>query len=415
MFAAFSNERFSNTHKIAAITFFSSLYFYSHVGTLYLLDRGLNLFQVNSLSAIIIGTIFLAEVPTGVIADRIGRKWSVVLAMALQVLGEVLYLFSRTYWAFAVIAIIAGIGFAFSSGAVEALIYDTLPADPDDAQVRDDAMKRAMGLKGLAYQLAFFLAPIAGSFLIPIYTLNRFLFIVFLTACSVGVALLVAFTLEEPMIPSVHGNDDLDGDTSVEESSWLTLRHGVMQLRGNRRLQWLLLIAVLTSTFSMILVSLYQPYFSQVGISAFGMGWAFAIGALLAGLGERYAYQIETWLGPRLGLWVLTILPGLCYLIIAGVQSAPLIFLFFILTYGTTTLKNPLLSTYQNALIAPAQRATVLSLMSLCTSFYVALLALLVGWLADIDLRYGFALIGVIIVAATILLRVDRVGMAAAE
>ena len=37
----------------------------------------------------IVGTIFLAEVPTGVIADRIGRKWSVVTALLLQTLGEV--------------------------------------------------------------------------------------------------------------------------------------------------------------------------------------------------------------------------------------------------------------------------------------------------------------------------------------
>ncbi len=401
MFASLGLSRLTNVHKIAALTFFSSLYFYSHVGTLYLQERGLTLFQVNSISAIIIGTIFLAEVPTGLIADRIGRKWSIVLAMALQVIGEVLYLFSRDYWAFAGIAVIAGVGFAFSSGAVEALIYDTLPVDPEDARVRDAAMKRAMGFVGFAYQLAFFLAPIAGSFLLPVYTLRRFLFVVLLTACSVGVALLVAFTLHEPAKPYRH----------VEQSSLQLLREGVVQLRTNRRLQWLLLIAIFTATFSMILVGLYQPYFSQAGIPAFGMGWAFAIGALLAALGERYVYKVEAWLGPRLGLWVVTILPGFCYLLFALVTAVPLIFLFFVLTYGSATLKNPLLSAYQNALIAPQQRATVLSLLSLCTSFYVALLALLVGWLADIDLRYGFALIGLIIVVATLLLRVDRVGL----
>ena len=400
MFALFRLPRLTNVHKVAAITFFSSLYFYSHVGTLYLQERGLTLFQVNSISAIIIGTIFLAEVPTGLIADRIGRKWSIVLAMALQVLGEVLYLFSRDYWAFAGIAAIAGVGFAFSSGAVEALIYDTLPTDPDDAGARDDAMKQAMGLVGFAYQQAFFLAPIIGSFLLPVYTLNRFLFVVLLTACGVGVALLVAFTLHEPAKSYHH----------VEQSSLQLLREGITQLRANRRLQWLLLIAVFTSTFSMILVGLYQPYFSQAGIPAFGMGWAFASGALLAGLGERYVYKVEAWLGPQLGLWLVTILPGICYLLFALVTTAPLIFLFFVLTYGCATLKNPLLSAYQNALIAPQQRATVLSLLSLCTSFYVAFFSLFIGWLADIDLRYGFALIGLIIIAMTLLLRVDRVG-----
>jgi len=401
MLVSFRLSRLTNTHKIAAITFFSSLYFYSHVGTLYLQARGLTLFQVNSISAIIIGTIFLAEVPTGLIADRIGRKWSIVLAMALQVLGELLYLFSRDYWAFAAIAVIAGVGFAFSSGAVEALIYDTLSVDSTTEGARADAMKQAMGSVGFAYQLAFFLAPISGSFLLPVYTLQRFLLVVLLTACSVGVALLIALTLQEPT----------RSEQARAQPSLQILREGISQLRANRRLQWLLLIALFTATFSMILVGLYQPYFSQAGIPAFGMGWAFALGALLAGLGERYVYKIEAWLGPRLGLWLVTILPGICYLLFALVTDRALIFLFFMLTYGSATLKNPLLSAYQNALIAPQQRATVLSLISLCTSFYVALLSLLVGWLADIDLRYGFALIGLIIIIATLLLRVDRVGL----
>lgn len=408
-------KRFSVEYRVAALTFFSSLYFYSHVGTLYLQDRGLTLFQVNSLSALIIGTIFLAEVPTGLLADRIGRKWSIVTAMSLQVLGEVLYLFAHNYWAFALIAVIAGIGFAFSSGAIEALLYDSLtPTAQEDRpsggrdtpttdQTQSDAMKRAMGVKGFAYQLAFFLAPIVGSLLIPTYTLNRFLFVVFLTACSVGVALLIALTLQEPNRRS----------RQEEESSLQTLRKGITQLRFDRRLQWLLAITMLTSTFSMILVSLYQPFFAQAGISAFRMGWAFAIGAMVAGLGERYVYKLEQWLGPRLGLWTVTILPGFAYLAWSQVQGATLIFLLFVLTYGTTSLKNPLLSAYQNALIAPSQRATILSLINLCTSFYVALLSLVVGWLADINIRYGFMLIGSIIVVSTLILRVDRVGQSA--
>ena len=110
-------KRPGNAQKLALITFFSSLYFYIHVNTLYLQSRSLNLLEIRSLESIIILTIFLAEVPTGVIADRIGRKWSVVLALAFQALGEILYLFSSTFPAFVFIAVLAGIGFAFLSGA----------------------------------------------------------------------------------------------------------------------------------------------------------------------------------------------------------------------------------------------------------------------------------------------------------
>lgn len=386
----------NNAAKIALISFFSGLYFYSHVGTLYLQERGLTLFQANSIGSIIIGTIFLAEVPTGVLADRIGRKNSVIAAIALQLLGEVLYLFSRSYWAFALIAVIAGLGFAFLSGAVEALIYDTLPL-----ATRELDMKKAMGLSGMAHQFAFVLAPILGGIFLPVYTLNRFLWAVFGTACSVAVALLVAFTLEEPARTGA-SRAHSPGPLAIMRGGW-------REVRGSRTLQWLLLIGVFTATFAMSLVTLYQPYFARFEISAFGMGMAFAAGAMLAGLGERYVYLLETWLGRRWGFTLATLLPGLLYLAFAAVNAASVVVLLFILTYGAGTLKNPLLSAYQNQLIQSENRATTLSLISLLNSLYVALVSLLMGWLADVDLRLAFGLIGGVIVVACLVLRVDRI------
>ena len=69
-----------NTRKFVILTFFQNLYLYNHVGTLYMQSRGLSLLQVNSIGSILVLTIFLTEVPTGVIADRIGRKRSVAAA-----------------------------------------------------------------------------------------------------------------------------------------------------------------------------------------------------------------------------------------------------------------------------------------------------------------------------------------------
>lgn len=86
----------NNTTKLAIITFFANLYFYNQIGTLYQQSRGLSLFEVSSITSIIIFTVFIGEVPAGVVADRIGRKWSVVIAMAMQALGEWMYLFAKT-------------------------------------------------------------------------------------------------------------------------------------------------------------------------------------------------------------------------------------------------------------------------------------------------------------------------------
>ena len=83
---------------MVAVTFFANLYFYNHIGTLYLQTRGLTLGQIGSLGSILIVSSLLAEVPTGILADKIGCKWSVVIALFIQTAGEYLYLFTNNYW-----------------------------------------------------------------------------------------------------------------------------------------------------------------------------------------------------------------------------------------------------------------------------------------------------------------------------
>lgn len=358
-------------------------------------ERGLNLFQANSITSVIIGTIFMAEVPTGVIADRIGRKYSMVAAMFLQVVGEVLYLFARSYTAFIWIAIIAGLGFAFQSGALEALIYDTLPQEG-----RDEHMKRAMGLKGMAGQFAFALAPLFGGFLVPEFTLSRFLLAVFFTACSVGIGLLIALNLEEPQASALHPQQD----------SFAILRGGIGHVANSRTLMWLILIAMFTQIFHGSLTGLYQPYFAEFQIASLWMGVAFSVGALLAGMSERYAYLLESTFGRRYGFFVAAILPGLFYALFALSRTPQMAFVLFVSTYATTSLKNPLLSAYQNQLIDSSNRATVLSIISLISSLYVALVTLFIGWLADIRVNYAFGFIGLLIIVGSIVLRVDLIG-----
>ena len=71
----------SNITRLGLAYFFSTLYFYIPVGTLYLQTKNLDYVQINSLWGIIVFTQFLAEVPTGILADRIGRKHAINLAL----------------------------------------------------------------------------------------------------------------------------------------------------------------------------------------------------------------------------------------------------------------------------------------------------------------------------------------------
>ena len=393
MSTIFKSFRFTNVHKVALITFFSSLYLYGHVGTLYLQARSLNLLQASSIWSVIVLTIFVAEVPTGVVADRFGRKKSIVMALFLQLVGEVLYLFASSYLAFVGIAVLAGVGFAFSSGCIEALVYDSLPEDNREGQ-----MKQAMGLNGAAYYLAFFFAPILGTLLVPRFTLNRFLVAVFLTACSVFVALLIALSLEE-----------VDDERDVGETAVTILKNGIHCIQGNRFLLWLVGVSTFTATFAGTLSSLYQPYFAAFHLTARAMGLASAIGALLAVALQKNIFRLERLIGKRAAFTTSILLPGFGYLLLAVAPSPAVAFVAFLLTYGTATMKGPLLSSYQNGVIPGEIRATVLSFINMLVSLYAAGVGLLMGWLADRHVALPFWLAAGLILSFALLLRVDKV------
>ncbi len=119
-------KRWDNVSKVAFIYFFSSLYFYLPVLTIYYQLKGLSFLQIGTLWGITTVTIFLSEIPTGLFADKFGRKASVIAAMMFQLLGEILFIFANNYLFFVVIQIVAGLGFAFQSGCIQALVYDFL-------------------------------------------------------------------------------------------------------------------------------------------------------------------------------------------------------------------------------------------------------------------------------------------------
>lgn len=89
---------------------------------------GLNSFQLVILGTVFELTIFLCEIPTGVVADVFSRKLSVTLSYFLAGVAFLLTSLSVHFWLLALGAIVWGISETFLSGAREAWIADELTA-----------------------------------------------------------------------------------------------------------------------------------------------------------------------------------------------------------------------------------------------------------------------------------------------
>src|SRR6187200_1331516 len=116
---------------LTLLTTFSASFIWG-VNTLFLLDAGLDNAQAFAANAFFSAGQVLFEVPTGVVADTRGRRFSFLLGAAPLLLATLLYLYMwethAPFIGWALASILLGFGFTFFSGATEAWLVDALTA-----------------------------------------------------------------------------------------------------------------------------------------------------------------------------------------------------------------------------------------------------------------------------------------------
>ena len=133
--------------------------FYYPIFAIIQLDYGLTMAQFAILNAVWAVSIVLLEVPSGALADRLGRRKMIVGAAILMVLEMAIIAFvpfgnpTIVFWAWVINRILSGAAEASASGADEALAYDSIPA-ADQKTRWPKILARLMSLQAMAFVFA---------------------------------------------------------------------------------------------------------------------------------------------------------------------------------------------------------------------------------------------------------------------
>ena len=102
------------------------------INTIFLLDAGLTNLEAFAANAFFTAGMMLFEVPTGIVADTVGRRASYLLGTLTLSASTLLYVLlwqvEAPFWQWALVSVLIGLGFTFFSGAVEAWLVDALKA-----------------------------------------------------------------------------------------------------------------------------------------------------------------------------------------------------------------------------------------------------------------------------------------------
>ena len=366
--------------------FFNARFYYP-IFAIYFLEHGLTWEEFGILNGIWAITIIMLEVPSGALADTLGRKKLLVLAGACMIIEMLALLYAPmdgSAWVFSLFAInriISGVAEAAASGADEALAYDSLKAAGMEKEW-GKALEKAQRFTSLA----FFFAMMTGSAFYDSSFVNSCLgFLgfdfsvsdettikipIFLTLLSSLIVLGAALGQKETIQASNQG---------ALEAIRLSLRKtkvaGVWVLTTAFPFGILLAAMILDSVIRQFL-TIASAYWSVIEIPL----WTFGLVASGMSLMGIFVPRGARWLADRkspsfnffLICIVLTIgLFGLGYAIpIWGILPAALL-------YASMQSMHYLISRYLNEEASSERRATVLSFRGLATNLSYGAVSLL--------------------------------------
>lgn len=385
-------KKWDNISKVALIYFFSSLYFYLPVITIYYQQKGLSFLQMGSLWGITTISIFLSEIPTGILADKFGRKTSIIFAILFQLIGEILFLFAGNYLHFIIISVISGIGFAFQSGCIQALVYDFLKEGK-----REQEMKQIWGKITALGQMGFIFGALASSIVVVSTKSPQISLAIILTIISVTIALALSFLIKEPKNKYTHS----------EKSPFILLKSSIELIYHNSSLRRIILFGIFTTPFLAFLNSFQPPYFDLSNVPLYWLGISRAAAGIIALFCLRYAYKLEEIFEVN-GILIATLIPAVLYFLMSIIFNPIFATMLFVLNYSTMRLQEPLLADYYNIHIKSEVRSTTLSAINMFSSIYFAIMGLIIGRIADISIPVTFLFIGLIIFGGSFLFRLKE-------
>jgi MFS family permease len=249
---------------------FNGIAFSGPIWGIFLLSRGLSLTQFGIVEACLHVGMLAAQVPTGALADSLGRRRLLMSAGFFTAAAELGYVYAPGFALLCLAGAVHGIGFALRTGADEAYLFDALAHDDAEAQ-----FPRMLGGMFAVFQFAAALSFFAGG---AIATFSRPLAFWLTAVCALVASAVVS---------------RLPDDSSSRESG--SLEVAVRGLRALRRSPRLAALTVGWSVYWAAITSwwLYAPAFLQErGASDFVIGVMMG-GCMLVASGC-------SWLGGRL-------------------------------------------------------------------------------------------------------------------
>jgi MFS family permease len=348
------------------------------INTLFLLDAGLSNAQAFAANAFFTAGLVLFEVPTGVIADIRGRRFSYLLGTLTLAISTVLYLLmwriSAPFWAWAAASALLGLGFTFFSGAVPAWLVDALKSSGFTGQL-DSVFAKGKIVEGFA----MLTGSVAGGYVAQATNLG---IPYVLRAVVLALTFVLAFIVMRDVgfTPKRTNNPFREARNVLSGAVTYGLR--------NPPVRWVMLASVFTDGVSIYAFYASQPYLLQLYGDPKAYGVAGLAAAIIGGAqigGGFLVPHLARGFRRRTSVLLTAVVLSTVTLAMIGFMPRLWIAMVLLVLWGLVfATVMPVRQAYVNGLIPSEHRATVLSIDSLMGSSGGVVAQPILGRVADV-------------------------------
>ncbi|WP_297465187.1 MFS transporter [Thermococcus sp.] len=369
------------TRRYVMLYIFMSTAFIGNLLVVYYLSKGLTYTQIGIATSVLTVGFFLFEIPTGIVADKMSRKLSVLVGFTINIMAMIFLIFLKGFSMLIIYSITASFGATFVSGSLQAWLYDNLKhlgREKEYRKLMKDIKTITLPLSATTVAIGGILAQLYG-FTLPLI----------LTLILEIATLIVAYTIPEY-------------EFQKPERSYLT--HTLQSFREIRRpeLLWLIILSITVVMATNQFRQFFEPYLGDILAKILKTTLMGALGIL--GIIEALVKVLPKLIGIRLrDKWSVKayslaplIVPVMTALSVVYQNPLWIIALGIIVTIIHTAFGFNLGIELQHR-IPSEKRATIMSIYSMVSALAMGVFYFIYGfvvdWLGLAEARLLFALI----------------------
>lgn len=319
--------------------------FYIPVSVIYMEAQGLGLADIGFVQGAFLFSMVVSELPTGYLADRLGRRTALALGNGIVVAVMLGFTVADSTPAFTAVYAVWAVGWTFRTGTADAWLYELLAErDAEDEHARisgraDSTLRVVSAITALSAGLLYTIDPA-----IP--------FLANAGLAALGLPLLST-------LPKTRGVGDEDGERMGVREAARVLRAKLTQ----PSIRWIVVYAALFNLAFSVTRVFEQPAMRAVGVPITGLGVLYAGFKLVSAVASGASGPLQDRLGTRGVLLLLVPVVGVAYASFAVVPLLLVPALF--LRRGIQRVTRPVRNEYVNDRLEDVGRATVLSGVSM--------------------------------------------------